>query len=340
MILRSPAPRHTPAWQRELARAVNRPQELLRLLELELPENAVARLAQREFALRVPRGFVARMRKGDPADPLLRQVLPLDAEMQPAPGYSADPLREGDTMPVPGLLHKYRGRVLLTVTGACAVHCRYCFRRHFPYGEANPGAEQWHAALTYLHGNPDIHEVILSGGDPLSLTDDRLAALVERLDAVPHLRRLRIHTRLPVVLPERIDARLLDWLGGTRLTPVVVIHANHPREIDTDVARACRRLAETGATLLNQSVLLRGVNDDARVLAMLSETLLRAGVLPYYLHQLDPVQGAAHFAVPDAEAHRLWGFLRDALPGYLVPRLVREIPGEAAKTLLSPGITN
>jgi EF-P beta-lysylation protein EpmB len=330
----APAPAGLPAWQVALQDAVRDPAELLALLGLGPEWLPGAQRAAGAFPLRVPRGFVARMRRGDPHDPLLRQVLPLDAELQSVPGYGADPLGELAAMSEPGVLHKYEGRVLLVTTGACAVHCRYCFRRHFPYGEANPALGQWERALGHIAADASLGEVILSGGDPLALPDERLAGLARRLAAIPHLRRLRVHTRLPVVLPERVDAALLDWLCGTRLQPVLVIHANHPREIDTAVTEALRPLRERGVPLLNQAVLLRGVNDAADVLAGLSEALFAAGVLPYYLHLLDPVAGAAHFAVGEAEARRLHDALRAVLPGYLVPRLVREVPGAPSKVPL------
>ena len=335
MIPRSLSLQQGERWQQQLAAAVTDPAELLTLLGLDPALAAGARRAGRLFDLRVPHGFIARMRRGDPADPLLRQVLPLDAECRPVPGFTADPLQEGGAMPVPGLLHKYRGRALLTVTGACAVHCRYCFRRHFPYAEANPAREGWRPALEWLAGHADIHEVILSGGDPLSLGNRRLAELGRALEAIPHLRRLRIHSRLPVVLPARVDDGLLAWLSGSRLQTVVVLHTNHGNEIDAAVAAALRRLGDAGVTLLNQSVLLRGVNDSAQTLAELGEALFAAGALPYYLHQLDPVDGAAHFAVADDEALALHRALAARLPGYLVPRLVRELPGRPGKTLLA-----
>jgi EF-P beta-lysylation protein EpmB len=267
----------------------------------------------------------------DPHDPLLRQVLPLADECLASEGYGVDPVGDLNAMVVPGLLHKYEGRVLLTATGACAVHCRYCFRRHFPYADANPLADQWHQALDYIAGDESITEVILSGGDPLSLSDRRLAELVRRLDAIAHLRRLRLHTRLPIVLPERVNDELLDWLGTTRLKTAIVVHANHANEIDDSVVAALMRLKASGTTLLNQSVLLRGINDSAEALMDLSEKLFDAGVLPYYLHLLDKVQGAAHFAVTESDAQQLMAEIGRQLPGYLLPRLVREIPGAPGK---------
>jgi EF-P beta-lysylation protein EpmB len=320
-----------PNWRQELADAVCDPAELLALLGLDQSNLPAARAAAQRFPLRVPRGFVARMRRGDPADPLLRQVLPLGAELDEVAGFGTDPVGDLASRRAPGLLAKYQGRALLVATGACGVHCRYCFRRGFPYADENPRADDWRAALAAIAADPTLSEVILSGGDPLSLSDRRLAELVARLDAIPHLTRLRIHTRQPVVLPSRVDDALLAWLGATRLRTVVVLHANHARELDREVRAACARLAATGATLLNQSVLLRGVNDSAGALADLSEALFAAGVLPYYLHQLDRVAGAAHFAVPDAEARALLDAAAERLPGYLVPRLVREVAGAPRK---------
>lgn len=332
IIPRSQDTEHVPAWRRELAAAVTDPCELLRLLALPCEPGMLR--ATELFSLRVPRGFIARMRSGDRLDPLLLQVLPVAEEAADVAGFSADPLGEAAAMATPGLLHKYTGRVLLTLTGACGVHCRYCFRRHYPYADANPAGSLWAQARDYIVTHTDIREVILSGGDPLSLSDARLAALRDELSAIPHVQRLRIHSRLPVVVPERITADLLDWLSGSRLHPVLVIHANHPNEIDTQVSAALRRVVTAGIPLLNQSVLLRGINDDLNTLAALSETLFAAGALPYYLHQLDRVQGAAHFAVSDDQADELLTGLRARLPGYLVPRLVREQAGAPGKTPL------
>lgn len=332
MIPRSLVLQQPVSWQTLLGQAITEPEQLLR--ELELPSRLLpqALLASSGFRLRVPHGFVRRMRKGDPDDPLLRQVLPLGDELASTEGYGLDPLAEMQSMPVPGLLHKYRGRVLLTLTGACAVHCRYCFRRHYPYNEANPTRDHWESTIAYLAQQSDVNEVILSGGDPLTLSDRRLSALVGDLAAVPRLLRLRIHSRVPVVLPERVDTSLLEWIDATRLQLVLVVHTNHPNEIDDTVKQAMERLRSARVTLLNQSVLLRGINDHADILVELSQRLFEAGILPYYLHQLDAVQGAAHFAVPDTRAKSLAGEIRDRLPGYLVPRLVREHPNQPSKT--------
>jgi L-lysine 2,3-aminomutase len=329
-----PPPLPPPAWQRELAAGVASVGELLALLGLPASaagEAVGAARAAAQFPLRVPRGFVARMRPGDPRDPLLLQVLAGAAEVEPVAGWGPDPLAEAAAQPVPGVLHKYRGRALLVVTGACAVHCRYCFRRHFPYAERGLARSAEAQALAWLAGEPTVTEAILSGGDPLTLPDRRLAELAGRLAQVPHLKRLRVHTRLPIVLPERVDDALLAWLTGTRLAPVVVVHANHAREIGPAVAAALGRLRAAGVPVLNQAVLLAGVNDSPEALADLSEALFAAGALPYYLHLLDPVAGAAHFDVPVARALALHAELAARLPGYLVPRLVREVPGAAGK---------
>jgi EF-P beta-lysylation protein EpmB len=321
-------PRETrPEWQRSLADAIRDAAELHAFVGLSEPPAAHA-----GFPVRVPRGYARRMRRGDPHDPLLAQVRPGASESIEVPGYGADPVGDGAAMMRPGVLHKYAGRVLLVTTGACAVHCRYCFRREFPYADANPKPDDWRAAIDYIAGDETIGEVILSGGDPLSLADAKLAQLVARIEAIPHVHTLRLHTRMPVVLPERVDAALCEWLAATRLATVVVLHANHGNEIDAEVGAACRCLAGCGSTLLNQAVLLHGVNDDADALAALSHRLFASGVLPYYLHLLDPVRGASSFAVDAQVARRLLAEVAARLPGYLVPRLVVEQAGRPGKT--------
>jgi EF-P beta-lysylation protein EpmB len=319
-------------WQQLLADAISDPAELCAVLGLDPALILPAIESAKGFALRVPRGYVARMRHGDPSDPLLLQVLPLAAELEYTPGFVSDPVGDMNRRAAPGLLHKYEGRALLVATGACAVHCRYCFRRHFPYAEESALQQGWQPALERLRSDATISEVILSGGDPWSLSDRRLQQLTDALHTMPHIRRLRIHTRYPIVLPERVDAGLLDWLRSIRLQKVVVMHANHAREIDGSVRQACARLAAVGVTLLNQSVLLTGVNDNVEALAELSEALFETQVLPYYLHVLDKVQGAAHFDTSEARALQLHRDLTARLPGYLVPKLVREIAGAPAKT--------
>jgi EF-P beta-lysylation protein EpmB len=323
-------------WQQLLAQAVRSPRHLLQLLALDPGQLPELDPAQLDFPLRVPMPFVERMTAGDAADPLLLQVLPLLAEKVQQPGYSADPLDELNASSAPGIIHKYHGRVLLITTGACAVHCRYCFRRHFPYQHHQQSPSQWCQGLDYIRQDTSIGEVILSGGDPLVQGNERLGSLFDLLSGIPHLRRLRIHTRLPVVLPQRIDPGLLQIMTGSRLQCAVVIHSNHPAELDTTVEHALEALNQAGVTLLNQSVLLRGINDDCDTLCSLSEKLFQMGVLPYYLHLLDAVAGSAHFDVTEFTARQIYRELLDRLPGYLVPKLVRETPGHSSKTPIFP----
>ena len=323
-------------WQTELSEAISSPEELIATLGLDRSLLPAAQKAAASFRLRVPRSYVARMNAGDPTDPLLRQVLPVDRELDEVPNFVSDPLGEHAALRAPGLLQKYRGRALMITTSACAVHCRYCFRREFPYSEQTTESPRWRAALSEIGRDSSLEEVILSGGDPLSLSDTRLKSLSDALATIPHVRRLRLHTRQPIVLPSRVDEGLLGWLKTVDIPTVFVLHVNHPNEIDSDVRAACEKLRASGVTLLNQSVLLRGVNDDVEVLAELSRRLFDAGVLPYYLHVLDHVRGAAHFEVPEAEARAIAGQLAARLSGYLVPRLVREIYGAPAKVTLSP----
>ncbi|MCZ8165176.1 EF-P beta-lysylation protein EpmB [Silanimonas sp.] len=328
-----PAAARQPArWQALWRDALRDPVELLEGLGLPGLAARVSASAQAQFPLRVPRGYAARMRRGDANDPLLRQVLPLDDEDRLVPGFSLDAVGDGAAKGGTGVIHKYDGRALLIATGSCAIHCRYCFRRHFPYAEETAASGGWGSAVDYLRADPSIHEVILSGGDPLSLSTSKLAELTDALRALPQITRLRLHTRLPIVLPERIDAEFLDWIGALPWPTVMVVHANHAHEIDTAVREACGALRQRGVHLLNQAVLMRGVNDDADALVALSEALFASGVLPYYLHLLDRVRGTAHFEVPEAEALTLRDAIHARLPGYLVPRLVREIPGEPGKT--------
>lgn len=330
MITAAPIAIHPSAWQRAWREALRDPRQLLSLLDLD---DLASRLAPGDagFPMRVPLAFAARMRRGDPHDPLLRQVLPLDHEGHIVPGYGLDAVGDGAARAATGVLQKYQGRALLVATGSCAVHCRYCFRRHFPYSQDTASREGWREAVELIAADASIDEVILSGGDPLSLATPKLAELTDALARVPHLRRLRIHTRLPVVLPERVDRPLLDWIAALPWPVVVVIHANHANEFDAAVDQAMAALHQAGARLLNQAVLLRGVNDSENALAMLSERSFAAGVLPYYLHQLDRVAGVAHFEVDDARARALHAALAARLSGYLVPRLVREVAGDPGK---------
>ncbi|MBI1314254.1 EF-P beta-lysylation protein EpmB [bacterium] len=326
-------------WKRSLARAIRDPAELLCRLEVSqslLPDGflATSREVATDFPLLVPESYLGRMRRADPADPLLRQVLPIGEERRSVQGFSLDAVEDVEFRRSPGLLQKYAGRALLIAAGSCAVHCRYCFRRHYPYGDEPRRLDAWESAFRELEADTSITEVLLSGGDPLMLTDERLSEMVERLSAIPHLRRLRIHTRLPIVLPDRVTGGLLRILAETRLTPAVVVHANHAAELVDDCADSLQRLRATGLLVLNQAVLLRGVNDSVDALADLSESLIDLGVTPYYLHQLDRVAGAAHFEVPVARGRRLIHELRKRLPGYLVPRYVQEIAGEPYKTVI------
>ncbi|MDI1252896.1 EF-P beta-lysylation protein EpmB [Thermomonas sp.] len=323
-------------WRQAWRDAVRDPHELLELLGLESLAGNLSETSQ--FPLRVPRGFIKRMRHGDPNDPLLRQVLPLDDEDRIVPGFELDAVGDSEARRGGGVIHKYQGRALLIATGSCAVHCRYCFRRHYPYAEDTAAAAGWREAVAVIAGDPSLHEVILSGGDPLSLADHKLAELTDALRAIPHIRRLRIHTRLPVVLPERVDAGLLAWLRGLPWPVTVVLHANHANEFDAQVDAALAALRTAGAALLNQAVLLRGINDSVDALADLCERGFQAGVLPYYLHQLDRVTGAAHFEIDDARALALHAALASRLPGYLLPRLVREVAGAPGKTPLTAAV--
>ncbi|OUR64549.1 EF-P beta-lysylation protein EpmB [Methylophaga sp. 42_25_T18] len=323
------------AWQVALANAIKDPDELLAQLGLSGKLRLVNSDIIKQFPLRVTQSYINKMRYGDPEDPLLRQVFPLIDENIDVENFVADPVGDHLAVTAPGILQKYHGRALLLTTGACAIHCRYCFRRHFPYGDSNPLASQWQQTLISIADDSSINEVILSGGDPLALTDNKLKQLVSDIENIKHIKRLRIHTRLPIVLPERIDEHLLQWMSATRLNVVMVIHANHANEIDQDVADALEKLRLAGCQLLNQAVLLKGINDTADSLHDLSERLSEVGVMPYYLHLLDKVAGASHFDVAEQQGVELIAQLRKSLPGYLVPRLVREQQGEASKTVIS-----
>ncbi|QRS15715.1 EF-P beta-lysylation protein EpmB [Klebsiella oxytoca] len=325
-------------WLTQLADVVTSPDELLQLLNVDADANLLAgRDAKRLFALRVPRAFIARMQPGNLNDPLLRQVLTSQEEFIHAPGYSTDPLEEQHSV-VPGLLHKYSNRALLLVKGGCAVNCRYCFRRHFPYAENQGTKRNWQKAMEYIASHPELDEIIFSGGDPLMAKDHELDWLLTQLESIPHIKRLRIHSRLPIVIPARITDTLVARISASSLQVLLVNHINHANEIDTAFRRAMKSLRMAGVTLLNQSVLLRGVNDNARTLADLSNALFDAGVMPYYLHVLDRVQGAAHFMVSDEEARAIMRELLTLVSGYLVPKLAREIGGEPSKTPLDLGL--
>ncbi|GAA03136.1 EF-P beta-lysylation protein EpmB [Photobacterium leiognathi] len=320
-------------WLNDLSNAISDPFTLLKLLKIDPTpwENGLA--ARKLFALRVPLSFVDKMEIGNPYDPLLRQILPLAQEFEVHQGYSVDPLEEQQNE-IPGLLHKYHNRVLLIVKGGCAVNCRYCFRRHFPYSDNKGNKRQWQQSLEYIAAHPEINEVILSGGDPLMAKDHELQWLIEHIAAIPHIKRLRIHSRLPVVIPNRITDALCQILTETRLQTILVTHINHANEIDDALKTAMQKLKQANVTLLNQGVLLKGVNDSVAALTDLSETLFDAGIQPYYLHVLDRVQGAAHFMVDDEIARQLMAGLITKVSGYLVPKLTREIGGRASKTPL------
>lgn len=324
-------------WQKSLAQSIRDPHELISRLNLPADLLPAAEKSALLFPLMVPPSYLARIEPGNPEDPLLKQVLPLDAEQVQIPGFTTDAVGDLQVRPTPGLLHKYHGRALLIASGACAIHCRYCFRRHYPYGEEPRTLAEWEAVWDALEHDESIQEVILSGGDPLMLTDARLRVFCERISAIPHIKRLRIHSRLPVVLPDRIHAGLIEILEQVKAagtTVWMVIHANHPHELAPDVEQAIRLLIQSGIPVLNQAVLLRGINDAADTLVALCEQLINLGVMPYYLHQLDRVSGVAHFEVPEAEGRALIRELRTRLPGYAVPQYVREITGEPHKTPL------
>jgi EF-P beta-lysylation protein EpmB len=321
-------------WRRSLAAAVRDPDQLIDRLELGDEWRVPARQASRRFPLLVPQSFLRRMQPGDPRDPLLRQVLPLGQELTDTPGFLSDPVGDATARRSAGLLQKYHGRALLIATGSCAVHCRYCFRREYPYADEPRRLDDWEPALDTIAGDRTLKEVILSGGDPLMLTDSRLARLMHRIAAIPHVRRLRIHSRLPIVLPDRVTDSLLQLLQDTRLRPWVVVHANHPREVAADCAAALRQLVSAGITTLNQAVLLRDVNDNAEALVELSERLVDLGVVPYYLHQLDRVRGAAHFEVSEGVGARIVEEMRRRLPGYAVPTYVREVADAPSKVTI------
>lgn len=334
MIPRTITTWQTNSWQDELVNLIRDPAELISLLELDLNQAESLKAACQDFPLKVPRAFVAKMRKGDLNDPLLLQVLPSAKELDTVAGYTNDPLKEVDTNPLSGLIHKYNGRVLLIISGNCAVNCRYCFRRHFPYSENRPGKEDWQAVIDYIQSDNTIHEVIFSGGDPLSASDKQLSWLASQINRIAHVQRLRIHTRLPIVLPDRITQTCIDWLVQPDLQTIVVLHANHANEIDGAIEEMVNKLRAVNITMLNQSVLLKGVNDSVASLKALSEKLFAAGILPYYLHLLDSVAGAAHFHVPQKMAVELYRSLQACLPGYMVPKLVKEVPAAQSKTLV------
>jgi L-lysine 2,3-aminomutase len=324
----------TADWQDELKNLISRPENLVSALKL--PDQILSSIApaSHEFPLRIPEGYLNRIRIRDINHPLLKQFVPTEEELLKIEGFNHDPLEESVKNPLPGLVHKYRGRVLLIISSSCPVHCRYCFRRHFPYNNNRNNREQWQQAIAYIRGDTSIREVIYSGGDPLSAPDHLLSWLTSELATIAHLKRLRVHTRFPVIIPQRVTPELIHWLTASRLLTSLVLHSNHPDELGAEVTLALHKLHNAGVTLLNQSVLLKGINDKPETLIALSEKLYSSGVLPYYLHLLDRVEGAAHFDVPEADALAIYAAIQAELPGYLLPRLVREEAGKAAKTLV------
>ena len=322
-------------WIFELANVVTDIKELYRCLNLDPEAISLPMLqARKQFPLRVPMAFINRMKKGDSQDPLLLQVLCDEKELINVAGFSEDPLEEQNNT-IPGLLHKYHNRALLMTKTACAINCRYCFRRHFPYHDNQGTKKNLGAALEYIASHPELDEIILSGGDPLMAKDHEMAFLITELEKISHIKRLRIHSRLAVVIPNRITSELCRLFAKTRLQIVLVTHINHPNEIDDNVTNAIKRLKEHQVTVLNQSVLLKKVNDDADVLACLSNKLFSIGILPYYIHLLDKVQGAAHFLVDDDNAKQIMRQLAKNVSGYLVPKLAREIGGEKSKRVIA-----
>jgi len=321
-------------WLEILNNAVSDPKILLQQLDLPLIDFEQDLAARKLFALRVPQPFIDRMEKGNPQDPLFLQVMTSAQEFMQVDGFVKDPLEEQHNA-APNVLHKYHNRLLLMVKNACAVNCRYCFRRHFPYNQNQGNKANWQKAVNYILANPQIEEVIFSGGDPLMAKDHELAWLIKQLENVPHLQRLRIHSRLPVVIPERITTELCRLFAETRLQIVFVTHINHGNEIDKHLTNALQKLKEAGVTLLNQSVLLKGINDNAQTLKTLSDKLFTVGILPYYLHLFDKVEGGSHFYLDDKSAVKIYRELQSITSGYLVPKLAREIAGEPNKTLFS-----
>ena len=324
-----------PSWQTDLSQSCSSIDKLLDYLQLNAQQLSVSQQANLDFPLRVPWPFVRRMEQGNPHDPLLAQVLPIAVEMHNTAGYSNDPLDESKHNPVPGIVHKYGNRLLLIVSPNCAINCRYCFRRHFPYSDNRQSKAQWHKALDYISSKPEINEVIYSGGDPLAANDKFLSWLTEQIAAIPHIKRLRIHSRLPVVIPSRINPQFFSWATTTRLKPIMVLHINHGNEIDQALKASIDQCIDHGITLLNQTVLLKGINDNAATLTALSEKLFDCGVMPYYLHLLDPVAGASHFDIDRQRAKQIYALLQADLPGFLVPKLVVEIAGKSNKTLIT-----
>jgi L-lysine 2,3-aminomutase len=327
-------------WQQQLSEAFTNIEDLCKYLELSSGDLPISITASKQFAMRVPLSFAASMEKGNPDDPLLRQVLPIRDELIDYSGFSNDPVGDIQAAVQPGILHKYHGRVLLINTGSCAINCRYCFRRNFPYNELQLSKQQENGAIDYIKSDPTITEVILSGGDPLLLSDARLSQLIRQLEAIDHIKRIRIHSRLPIVLPARVTVELVNLLANCSKQLILVVHANHANELNERVITACKLLKNNGIPLFNQSVLLKGVNDNAAILCELSEQLFANGIIPYYLHLLDKATGTGHFEVSEIEANILIEKVKNTLPGYLVPKLVKEIAGAESKQYVLTGLLN
>ena len=331
MIHRTPPTNLTENWQSQLTNLITSPEHLLDYLEIDSTLLAGAVAAHKKFPVRVPYAYANRIEKGNIYDPLLQQVLPLSGELEAVEGYIGDPLGEAKANPQRGLIHKYHGRVLLITAPQCAINCRYCFRREFDYQNNTSSRTQWEQALTYIERDNTIDEVILSGGDPLVMPDNQLDWLITKISSVAHVSRIRIHSRLPIVLPARITSKLLETFTKHRLKPIFVVHCNHPNELDRDVGESLLKIRAANVTVLNQTVLLKGINNNSDTLATLSKQLFNHGVMPYYLHLLDKVTGVAHFNVTETEAKQLFQHLLSTLPGYLVPKMVKEVAGQASK---------
>lgn len=327
---------NTTSWSQHLTQAITSLDDLIKSLGLSKDLITQGQDAQHSFKLLVPRPYLSRMEYGNPNDPLLLQILPNALETKSVIGYTKDPLEEADHNPQKAIVHKYKRRLLVITTGTCAVNCRYCFRRHFPYGDNQLAQAEWQSVINYLTAHPDVNEVILSGGDPLMMKDALLADKVRQIEALPQIKRLRIHSRLPVVIPARVCDDMFDWINKSRLDIIMVWHINHANEMDAELAQAAFKLKQAGVTLLNQGVLLKGINDSVEAQVNLSEAVFDAGILPYYMFTLDPVEGAAHFDITVEEAQKLMGKVAAELPGYLVPKLAKEIPGKTSKTVFAP----
>jgi len=324
----------TKIWQQDLADGFSNIEEICNYLNISHVAKEFTTTAS-TFPLRVPREFVDRMEKGNLNDPLLKQILPLKDEYITAPGFINDPVGDMDSMTETGVIHKYYGRVLLITTGSCAINCRYCFRRNFPYNDAQLSTKKNSIAINYIKKQQDISEVILSGGDPLLLNDQKIIELIQQIDSIPHIKRIRIHSRIPIVLPSRITTEFCNKLSLIKKDLVLVVHSNHSNELNTQVKLACKKLKNANITLLNQAVLLKGINDNVDQLCALHEKLFSFNILPYYLHLLDKAAGTAHFEVSQDIAISLINQLKKVLPGYLVPKLVREQAGASNKTIIT-----